>query len=84
MRRKPFYLCLFAAVLLTGGAAAFWYLKKEKSGHAVPIATNPYFPMPKFEKVQTIDLEKESARFADFFNDISTAPVTPDTSTFHN
>jgi hypothetical protein len=83
MRRRTFYICLFAAVLLTG-AAAFWYLSKEKSGHAVPIAVNPYFPMPKFEEVQTIDLEKESARFADFFNPVSTAPVAPDTSMFHN
>ena len=83
MRRKTFYICLFAAVLLSG-AAAFWHLKKEKSGHAVPIAVNPYFPMPKFEEVQTIDLEAESARFADFFATPSTAPVHPATSTFHN
>lgn len=83
MRRKTFYICLFAAVLLTG-AAAFWRLKKEKSGHAVPIAVNPYFPMPKFEEVQTIDLEKESARFADFFANTSTAAVASSSSPFSN
>jgi len=83
MRRRTFYICLFAAVLLTA-AAAFWHLKKQKSGHAVPIAVNPYFPMPKFEKVQTIDLEAESARFADFFNTPSTAAAAASTVTFNN
>jgi hypothetical protein len=45
---------------------------------------NPYFPMPKFEEVKTIDLEKESARFADFFATPSTAAVVSSTYPFRN
>ncbi|HCC47041.1 MAG TPA: hypothetical protein DEQ38_02835 [Elusimicrobia bacterium] len=81
MRLKP---VLFLVLILAAAAAAagYWYLQREKSGFPQPIAVNPYFPMPKFEEVKTIDLEKESARFADFFATPSTSAVAPATSSF--
>jgi hypothetical protein len=93
-RRKVFYAVL--AILLAG--TAFYFVRRPEAVPVVtplgPVTrgTEPLPPgtkvMPRIEPIletaQTIDLEKESARFADFFTPVSTAPVSTATSTLSN
>ncbi len=89
---------IFAVLAVVLAGTALIFLRSQKPAplaqSPVPVSrgTEPLPPgtkvMPRLEPIletaETIDLEKESARFADFFATPSTAPVAPATSTFHN